>query len=173
MTGIVRRIDDLGRIVIPKEIRNNLRIHDGENLEIFVRDDEIILKKHMVMNKIFNYAQNFTDAIYSFIKKNVIITNVDKVIAASGEIKKQYIDKELSEELINSMKRRESILENHTKELKIADISIECTYILNTIIVNGDAVGLLIIMSTDEKIGDIDYKIAKIVSSFLERELSV
>ena len=70
-TGIVRRIDDLGRIVIPKEIRKKLRIRDGENLEILVRDDEIVLKKYSVMKNIGDFASNFTDAIYGFIKYNI------------------------------------------------------------------------------------------------------
>ena len=74
-TGIVRRIDDLGRIVIPKEIRKKLRIRDGENLEILVRDDEIVLKKYSVMKNIEDFASNFTDAIYGFIKHNILITN--------------------------------------------------------------------------------------------------
>ena len=66
-TGIVRRIDELGRIVIPKEIRKTLRIKEGENLEIYVDSDEnIILRKHSLMNKINDFAQNFAEAIYSF-----------------------------------------------------------------------------------------------------------
>ncbi|MEG0825867.1 MAG: stage V sporulation T C-terminal domain-containing protein [Bacilli bacterium] len=175
ITGIVRRIDELGRIVIPKEIRTNLRIHDGENMEIMIDNEEnIILKKHMIMSKIANYAQNFTDAIYGFIKKNIIITDVDKIIAASGDLKKELLNQELSDNMLESIKRRECIFEHHTKDLCIIkEKCLECTYIINTIIVNGDAVGLIIILSAEEKVNDIDVKIIKIVSSFLEKQLII
>ncbi|MEG2311427.1 MAG: AbrB/MazE/SpoVT family DNA-binding domain-containing protein [Bacilli bacterium] len=72
-TGVIRRIDDLGRVVIPKEIRKSLRIKDGENLEIFVDDKEnIILKKHSLMKKISDLAGDFADSIHIFTDKNVL-----------------------------------------------------------------------------------------------------
>ena len=99
VTGIVRRIDELGRIVIPKEIRKNLRIQDGESMEIVIVDDgNILLKRYMVMNKLEGLSQNFTDAIYGLVKKNVLITDIDKVIACSGKFKKEYLDKKISDE---------------------------------------------------------------------------
>jgi len=173
-TGMVRRIDELGRIVIPKEIRNSLRLHDGENMEILIDDSgSIVLKRYMIMNKLEGLAQNFTDAIHSLIKKNVLITDVDKIIAFSGNLKKEYLKKEISDDLIERIKRREFILEKHNKPLYLVnDKSIECTYTVNTIIINGDAVGLIIIFSPDEKLSETDSKIIKIVSSFLERYLS-
>ena len=87
-TGVVRRIDDLGRIVIPKEIRRNLRIKEGENLEIFIENENIILKKYSMMNKINDLSQELTDAIYTFTKHNVFITDTDSVVAGSGKLKK-------------------------------------------------------------------------------------
>ena len=88
-TGIVRRIDELGRVVIPKEIRKTLRIHEGENVEIFVDTSEnIILKKFSVMKKLEDFAQNLTDVVNSYIKHNIIITDTDSIIATSGEYKK-------------------------------------------------------------------------------------
>ena len=66
-TGIVRRIDELGRIVIPKEIRKTLRLREGENLEIYTNGDEIILKKYSLMNKLEDFASDFTDSIYTFL----------------------------------------------------------------------------------------------------------
>lgn len=173
MTGMVRRIDELGRIVIPKEIRKSLRIQDGESIEIFIDNDSIVLKRHMLMNKLDGLAQNFTDAIYSLIKKNVLITDIDKIIAYSGSSKKEYLNKEISDELVKKIKRREFLLEKHKKNLNlINDKTIECTYAINTILINGDAVGLIIIFSTDEKLSDVDSNIVKIVSNFLERYLS-
>ena len=89
-TGIIRRIDDLGRVVIPKEIRKNLRIKEGDNLEIFVVNEDIILKKYSMMNKINDLAQELTDAIYTFMKHSIFITDTDQVVAASGPLKKKY-----------------------------------------------------------------------------------
>ena len=174
VTGIVRRIDELGRIVIPKEIRKNLRIQDGESMEIVIVDDgNILLKRYMVMNKLEGLSQNFTDAIYGLVKKNVLITDIDKVIACSGKFKKEYLDKKISDELIEKIKRRECILENYFKELSIIQNNkLECSYAVNTITINGDAVGLIIIFSGDEKLDETDAKIIKIVCGFLERYLS-
>ena len=105
-TGIVRRIDDLGRIVIPKEIRKKLRIRDGENLEILVRDDEIVLKKYSVMKNIEDFASNFTDAIYGFIKHNILITNDNKIIECSGSMKKKLLNENISDSLITCIHRK-------------------------------------------------------------------
>ena len=88
-TGIIRRIDDLGRIVIPKEIRKNLRIKEGENLEIFVQNEEIILRKYSMMNKISDLALELTDAIYTFMKHSIFITDTDQIVAGSGPLKKR------------------------------------------------------------------------------------
>lgn len=172
LTGMVRRIDELGRIVIPKEIRKTLRIQDGESMELIITEEGILLKRYMVMNKLEGLAQNFTDSIYSLIKKNVVITDIDKVLAFSGNNKKEYIDFKVSDEIVEKIKRRESILEPHYKDLTITDKKINCSYAINTITINGDAVGLIIIFSNSLKLDETDYKIIKIVSKFLENFLS-
>lgn len=171
-TGIIRRIDDLGRIVIPKEIRKNLRIKEGDNLEIFVENEEIILKKYSMMNKINDLAQELTDAIYTFTKHNIFITDTDMVIAASGNLRKKYMNKSISNFIEKSIKRRDKLLENHFKELNfVNEENIECSYILSTILANGEAVGMIIIISEDEKLGDVEMQLASIVSSFMTKYL--
>ena len=171
-TGIIRRIDDLGRVVIPKEIRKNLRIKEGDNLEIFVVNEDIILKKYSMMNKINDLAQELTDAIYTFTKHNVFITDTDSVIAASGKLKKDYINKNISSYIEKSIKRRDKLLENHFKELNfVIDESIECSYILSTILVNGEAAGMIVIISEDEKLSEVEMQLANIVSSFMTKYL--
>lgn len=172
-TGIVRRIDELGRIVIPKEIRKTLRIREGENLEIYVDTDEnIILRKHSLMNKINDFAQNFADAIYTFVKHNIIITDTNTVIACSGPSKKDYLNNPISEKLQTSLLRRENILEKYEKEYKIIEDKEEKgTYAISSIIANGDAIGLVIIASNDERISEIEERVAKIASQFLGKYL--
>ena len=172
-TGVVRRIDELGRIVIPKEIRRTLRIHEGENIEIYIDESEnIVLKKYSVMKKLGDFAQSFTDSIYSFLKHTIIITDTDRIIAVSGDLKKEYLNCNISDILLSSIQRRENILEKHEKTLKLKDDEeIECTYAMNSIICHGDAVGLVIILSEDEKIAELEEKIAQIAAQFLSKYL--
>ena len=172
-TGIIRRIDELGRIVIPKEIRKNLRIKVGESLEIFVDSDEnIVLKKFSVMNKITDLSQELTDAIYSFVKHNVIITDNNTVLAASGKIKKEYLNQPISASVEESINRRESMFQNHFKEIEIIEgKEITCSYVNKSILADGEAVGMIIIFSTDQKMLDVDMTIAEIVSSFMTKYL--
>ena len=107
-TGVVRRIDDLGRIVIPKEIRKTLRIKDGESLEIFLSSDNIVLKKYSPLEGLQNFYKTYTDSIYSEIGNNVIIVDRDKVVAVSGDLRKKYLDKGISSEL-------DKLIESKTK----------------------------------------------------------
>lgn len=171
-TGVIRRIDDLGRIVIPKEIRKNLRIKEGDNLEIFVKDEDVILRKYSIMNKINDISNELTDSIYTFIKHSIFITDTDTIVAAAGPLKKEYLNKGISENLVESIKRREKYLENHFKELKItSNKTLTCSYVISTIIASGEAVGLILIVSEDEPLGDIESKMASVASSFMTKYL--
>lgn len=172
-TGIIRRIDDLGRVVIPKEIRKNLRIKEGDNLEIFVQGEEVILKKYSMMNKINDLAQELTDAIYTFMKHSIFITDTDQVIAGSGPLKKNYINKNISEFITESIKRRDKMIQNHFKELSFVrdEESLNCSYVMCTILVNGEATGMILIISEDEKLGEAEMQMAGIVSSFMTKYL--
>lgn len=172
-TGIVRRIDELGRIVIPKEIRKTLRLREGENLEIYTNGDEIILKKYSLMNKLEDFASDFTDSIYTFLKHNIIITDTDKIIAASGPIKKEVINHQISDDLENHIARRDNMLESFEKSIKIVSDEDEYvgSYTMSTIVANGDAVGLVFIFSDSEKLSEAEKKIAEIAANFLSKYL--
>ena len=172
-TGIIRRIDDLGRIVIPKEIRKNLRIKEGDNLEIFVNNEEVILKKYSMMNKINDLASELTDSIYTFMKHSIFITDTDQVIAGSGPLKKNYINKNISEFIVESIKRRDKMLQNHFKELSFVknEEDLTCSYVMSTILVNGEAIGMILIISEEEKLGEIEMQMASIASSFMTKYL--
>lgn len=172
-TGVVRRIDELGRIVIPKEIRKTMRIREGENIEIFIDSNQnIVLKKYSIIKKLGDFSQSFTDAIYSFLKYNIIITDTDSVIAASGPLKKDLNNQNLSDEMISAIKRRENILEKHSKPITIASgKTYEGTYIIHSIVSNGDVVGLVIILATEEKVGETEEKIVQIAAQFLAKYL--
>ncbi len=169
-TGVVRRIDDLGRIVIPKEIRRNLRIRDGESLEIFVDGNNVVLKKFSIMRNVDLYASNLVDSLYSLVKKSVVITDGDSVIACSSNVK-ELLNKSISDNLSSSIKRRESIIEKYNKDLVITDdFSLECKYVINSVVANGDSVGLVIIFDRDE-ISDDDMLIASLASKILSKSI--
>lgn len=172
-TGVVRRIDELGRIVIPKEIRKTLRIKEGENLEIFIDDKQnIVLKKYSLMNKIEDFAQNLTDSVNNLLKHNIIITDNDSIIASSGKYKKKYLNKSISSNLENMLLKREKSLEKYNKKISIIeDEEIEVTYTVSTIISNGDVIGLVIIFDDEALIDEVDFSICQIVSNFLGKHL--
>ncbi len=172
-TGVIRRIDELGRIVIPKEIRKTLRIHDGDSLEIFTDNNEnIILSKFSSLGKISDYAINFSKTIHKFLKKDIIITDTDKIIAVDGNLKKKYSGKQISSDLSLYLKNRELTILDETANLKIIpNESLAGYFIISPIIVESDPIGLLIIYSEEEKLTEIDTKIVKFVTSFFTKYL--
>src|SRR5690554_3854305 len=110
-TGIVRRIDDLGRVVIPKEIRRTLRIREGDPLEIFVdRDGEVILKKYSPIGELGDFAQEYADSLYETTGHVALITDRDAVVAVAGAPKKQWIDKPIPSIVEQVMESRRSLL---------------------------------------------------------------
>lgn len=167
-TGVVRRIDDLGRIVIPKEIRKTLRIKDGESLEIFLSSDNIVLKKYSPLEGLQNFYKTYTDSIYSEIGNNVIIVDRDKVVAVSGDLRRKYLDKGISSELDKLIESRVVVSSKEKNNISIIDgVSANACYIIAPIITGGDAVGAVIIMSLEEEIDDFIIKTGIIASKFL------
>ena len=169
-TGVVRRIDDLGRIVIPKEIRRTLRIHDGESLEIFVDNEIITLKKYSSLNELANVSKILVESINKEINKDIIITDRDNVIAASGVNKKKYMGKNISSYLENVINDRKSV-HIFNEKVKIVDVEEDCNYIIYPIIANGDAVGSAIIVSLENNISESEEKLIKIVAEFLGKHV--
>ena len=93
-TGIVRRIDDLGRVVIPKEIRRTMRIREGDPLEIYTdREGEVIFKKYSPIGELVSFAAQYADTLNKTCGMSVVITDRDVVIACAGVSKKEYTDK--------------------------------------------------------------------------------
>ena len=170
-TGIIRRIDELGRIVIPKEIRRSLRIKESESIEIFIDDESIILKKYSIIKNLNDFAQNMADAIHSFINHSVIITDNDSILAASGQLKKDLLGKNIGVDLESKLTRREEMLEKHKKNIKITNEDLECTYAVSPIIINGDTIGLIMIISNENPVDELDFKLVQIASKFFSNHL--
>lgn len=173
-TGIVRRIDDLGRVVIPKEIRRTLRIREGDPLEIFVdREGEVILKKYSPIQELGQFAQEYAEALFESLGHPVMITDRDEVIAVSGESKKDFLNKNISQQLDEAIKARQSILKTNPETLSIVDNASEqlSGYSLCPIISGGDPIGCVIILSKEEQIGVIEQKLIETAAGFLAKQM--
>ena len=107
-TGVVRRIDDLGRIVIPKEIRRTLHIKEGDPLEIFTdKEGEIILKKYSPIGELSEFATGYAETLSKTTGHIACITDKDTVIAVSGGSKKEFLEQSLSPELEKVIENKE------------------------------------------------------------------
>ena len=156
-TGIVRRIDDLGRIVIPKEIRRTLRIRETDPLEIFTdKEGEIILKKYSPMGELAEFAKTYAESMSQTIGKIVLVTDRDQVIAAAGVPKKEIMDKVIGEELDNLIENREKHMaaaggRDYVKVLSGNDEEAYTAQAISPILCEGDALGAVIVTTKDAK----------------------
>ena len=151
--GIIRRIDNLGRIVIPKEIRDTLRIKNGDSVEINIEGETITLKKYSELNNIIEIETIITNLLKETLKKDVLITDKDKYIIGT---KKEYLNKKISNELLEILDNRQMIIQKSTNQ----------NTLINPIIVNGDVIGSIIIIS-NEKITENQIKTVSLLSNFL------
>ncbi len=176
-TGIVRRIDDLGRVVIPKEIRRTLRIREGEPLEIFTdHEGEIILKKYSPIGELALFAQQYAESLAQTSGHIVCVADRDQIIAAAGG-GKSLIGKSISSQLeeiienrdvINARKgerRYVPILEDDAEEI--------VEQVITPIICEGDAIGAVMIYTKEEavKMGEVEQKLALSAAGFLGRQM--
>ena len=161
--GITRRIDNLGRIVIPKEIRKNLRIKNGETLEIYIDGkNNIILKKYDNLSVLGNIAEELGISIYKTIKKNIFITNTEKIIYTN---KKEKNNQEISNELIKLIYSRKET----NKENIIVTKEKEKNIFITPILSNGDILGSIII--EDKNVTETDKQLIKLSATFLSKHI--
>lgn len=171
-TGVVRRIDELGRIVIPKELRKNLRIKEGENLEIYMDDNEnIILKKFSSLKNLNDLADYIVQSINQVTKLNTLIIDSDSVVSYAGSSKKDYQNKYISSFLQNVLNNNKDIKNNSLENIEIVNGKQEnIYYIINLIRQNGDVMGATIVFS-EETINDSVRQIIDTFSFFLNKYL--
>ncbi len=177
-TGIVRRIDNLGRIVIPKEIRKTMRIKEGDALEIFTdREGEVILKKYSPIEELGEYASKLAEALNQTLGYSVLITDMDQVIAASGVGKKEALNQSLTanfDKLIN--KREQKLIGVEDKEFVeiYSDITLEYSSKLVTpIVYEGNTIGSIVILQKQgkEPLGEIEKKVAQTSAIYLKNQM--
>ena len=122
-TGIVRRIDDLGRVVIPKEIRRTLRIREGDPLEIFTdREGEVILKKYSPIGELGEFATEYVESLHQTVGHISCVADKDAIVAVSGGARKEYLDKSISSDLEHAMEMKKTIVANRGEEGKMYSI---------------------------------------------------
>ena len=176
-TGIVRRIDDLGRVVIPKEIRRTLRIRESDPLEIFTdREGEIILKKYSPIGEMSTFAKQYAESLAQVSGHTTLITDRDQFIAVSGGLK-GYLGKGISSELEDKIEKRESILAAKGERSFIPVADGESTEYeqeaICPILCEGDVIGAVILLSTDAKVkmGEVEQKLILSAAGFLGRQM--
>ena len=177
-TGIVRRIDDLGRVVIPKEIRRTLRIREGTPLEIFTdREGEIILKKYSPIGELGAFAGQYAESLAQTTGLTVCVCDRDQVIAVSGGSRKELLGKNISRQLETVIEDRENILVDNKeyKYIQITDNDREdfTGEAVSPILCEGDAIGAVVILSRDPKqlLGETEQKLAISAAGFLGKQM--
>ncbi len=181
-TGVVRRIDDLGRVVIPKEIRKVHRIKEGDPLEIFTdKEGEIILKKYSPIGELTEFASTYADTISKTTGHIACITDKDTVIAVAGGLKKEFLEKSLSKELEEVLENKEIFKSKENNEISIPITQNEGreriynSQVIYPIITDGDVVGSVILLAKEpnKKMGDVEDKVAQSAAGFLGTHLEI
>ena len=175
-TGIVRRIDDLGRVVIPKEIRRTMRIREGDPLEIYTsRDGEVIFKKYSLLGGVEDFAADLCETMSRSTGCICAVTDRDTIIAVAGGGKRDLLSKRITPELEQIMEGRK--IYQRTADSRTIPVCQDAerylTDLAAPILAEGDLLGLVLFIGTDEAlpIGDTEYKLAQTIAAFLGRHM--
>ena len=172
-TGIVRRIDDLGRVVIPKEIRRTMRIHYGDPLEIYTdKDGEVIFKKYSPMGEWSESANQICESVHKTSGCWTVVADKDTYISVYGIPKREMADKHISPDLEQLMEAR-NLYQRKSGEKGLPVIEGNDKYVIETaapIISEGDVMGCVVFFSEGDKIlSEVEYKLAQTVAGFLSK----
>ncbi len=176
-TGMIRKIDDLGRVVIPKEIRKTLRIREGDPMEIYVeKNGEIILKRFAPLGDIVDEVICLAEVLAKNTGFSVYITDTQTVIAVSSKTKKNNLDRQISDELLALMEERALFINRGENEIKITEKDGEHTYlsqVISPIISDGDIIGSIILFSegTRKNITESELKMLQVATDFLSNQM--
>lgn len=173
-TGIVRRIDDLGRVVVPKEIRRTLRIREGDPLEIFTaREGEVILKKYSPISELGQFAQEYADTLYETLGTPAFISDCDEMIAVAGISKKDYLKRQLTPMMEEIIQDRQLVTEKLEKsvEFVIGQTEQVKSYCVMPIIAEGDVIGAVYLFSKVHFLGEIEEKVVETAAQFLAKQM--
>ncbi|NLG23759.1 MAG: AbrB/MazE/SpoVT family DNA-binding domain-containing protein [Clostridiales bacterium] len=179
-TGIVRRIDELGRVVIPKEIRRTLRIREGDPLEIFTdHDGEVVLKKYSPIGEIASIARDYTESLHRSLGHVALICDRDMVVSVSGNPKRELAEKALSAEMEALIQSRQTLHLNSVDKMRMVpivkddDVSGYTAQIVTPIVADGEVIGLLGLISREPgmKMSEADLKVAETSAGIIGRQM--
>lgn len=178
-TGIVRRIDDLGRVVVPKEIRRTLRIREGDPMEIYTdQDGEIILRKYSPIGELSEFARQYAESLAQTTGNIICVSDKTKIIAVSGMAKKEFLGKPINKTLLEIIDNR-VIINSRKGEKKFVQITDESddfqSQVIAPIICEGDTMGAVIITTKDvvQPVGETEVKLAGAAAHFLGKQLEL
>lgn len=178
-TGIVRRIDDLGRVVIPKEIRRTMRIREGDPLEIYTdREGEVIFKKYSPIGELASFAAQYAETLQKTCGMSIVVTDRDAVIAVAGVSKKEYLERRISEALEDVMETR-SLYRYHAGQEKLRLIEDGGSHTLRCampILAEGDIIGVVCSVESDAAPSamppeETEQKLIQTAAGFLARQM--
>ncbi len=151
-TGITRRIDELGRVVIPKEIRRNMRLREGEEMEIFVDDNKLVLQKFSSLSNLKTYADAIADNLAAITNCTVLVTDTDEVVAAAGALRRDYSGKSIMRQVAKLYYERtvRTLLHGDAMAVTGDDTNVFALQIFAPVTVAGDIVGGVILLSEND-----------------------
>ena len=175
-TGIVRRIDDLGRVVIPKEIRRTMRIREGDPLEIFTdKDGEVIFKKYSPIGELSDFAAQICDSLHKSTDAIAVVCDRDAVIAVAGGAKRELLEKRISSELEQIMESRKAFRQETGGSCvpAVDGMDAYCVAVAAPVISEGDVMGCVFFVTAKNSppVGDVEFKLAQTVSAFLGKQM--
>jgi len=175
-TGIVRRIDDLGRVVIPKEIRRTLRIREGDPLEIFTdAEGGVIFKKYSPVGEMSTFALQYAEVLSKIANLPALVCDCDHVIAAAGVSRKEYLERRVSPELEEYMHARRNYISQKTGTTPMQPIEgvSRAALVVYPIIASSDVTGAVILLAGEEDVqpGDAEIKLTQAAASFLGKQM--
>jgi len=175
-TGIVRRIDDLGRVVIPKEIRRTMRIRDGDPLEIYTAGDgEVIFKKYSPIGELSAMATQYVDVMVKCTEFPIVICDRDHCVAAAGTSKKEVLERRVTawlEDIMESRKSFISVKDNPEGQPPLEGVDHKAVMVF-PIISAGDIAGAVVILENDTKATptDCDIKLTTVAAGFFGKQM--
>ncbi len=174
-TGIVRRIDDLGRVVIPKEIRRTMHIKEGAPLEIFTdTQGGVIFKKYSPVSELTDITDQYADVLYRNVTMPVIICDRDHAISVSGTGKRELSDRRISQELEELIENRSSFVKSGNENLVPFEGVNHNAAIAVPIISSGDVLGAVVLLCADGvQPTQTDLKLAQVAASFIGRQMEI
>lgn len=175
-TGIVRRIDDLGRVVIPKEIRRTMRIREGDPLEIYTDNDgEVIFKKYSPIGELANFSTQYAEVLYKVGGLPVVVCDRDNVVAVSGIPKKEMLERRVSTQLEEAMDLRKvfAFTDKDTKPLQPVEGVDRYALVAAPILTAGDVAGTIMYLAADDSTPatEVEIKLVQTAAAFIAKQM--